>query len=347
MAIADTLPTRNPEPRILIVRLSALGDLVFATSLLEALRERWPKAYIAWIAQSGFAGLLDGDRRLDALIRVTGEVFKRPTAAVYLRRELRRHQFDWVIDAQGLLKSRWIARLVPQALRIGFESKEPAAFWMDHQFPKGGDVRDIASEYRFLAEQLTGRSAHAPTLPVCERSRQAVRGLMREQGVEPGFIALCPFTTRAQKHWPEHHWAELAHRIAERGLGPCAVLGGPGDRDAADRIMAEMPEDTVDLVGETRLAHLPAWLAQARAVVGVDTGLTHLGVALRKPVVALFGSTCPYTGGADSPLTVLYDALPCAPCKRHPTCGGAFTCMSGLTPERVVQALTPLLDRPT
>lgn len=344
MALADTLPTRGADPRILIVRLSALGDLVFATSLLEALRERWPGAYIAWIAQSDFAGLLDGDRRLDALIRVTREVFTRPTAAFYLRRELRQHQFDWVIDAQGLLKSRWIARLVPQAVRIGFESKEPAGFWIDHRLPKGGDARNMASEYRFLAEHLTGRLAPAPTLPVSETSSQAVRGIMRDLGVEPGFVALCPFTTRPQKHWPEPHWAELAHRLAERGVGPCALFGGPRDREAADRIMADLPDDTIDLVGETRLPHLPAWLAQSRGVVGVDTGLTHLGVALRKPVVALFGSTCPYTQGADSPLTVLYDALPCAPCKRRPTCNGAFGCMSGLTPERAARALADLLS---
>jgi heptosyltransferase-1 len=115
------------------------------------------------------------------------------------------------------------------------------------------------------------------------------------------------------------------------------IFGGPGDRAAADRILAGMPAGTVDLVGATKLPDVPAFLEQAGVLVGVDTGLTHIGIAVRRPVVALFGSTCPYTRGADSPLRVMYDALPCAPCKRNPTCGGANTCMRGLTPERVAR----------
>ncbi|HEY9546087.1 MAG TPA: glycosyltransferase family 9 protein, partial [Solimonas sp.] len=95
--------------------------------------------------------------------------------------------------------------------------------------------------------------------------------------------------------------------------------------------------------GETRLAELPAWLAAAKLVIGVDTGLTHIGIAVGTPTVALFGSTCPYRQGADSPLIVMYDALPCAPCRRHPTCDGRFDCMRGLTPQRVAIAATQLL----
>jgi heptosyltransferase I len=100
---------------------------------------------------------------------------------------------------------------------------------------------------------------------------------------------------------------------------------------------------TVDLVGATRIPDLPALIERARLVIGVDTGLTHIGTAVRRPTIALFGSTLPYTRGAESPLRVLHHPLPCAPCKRKPTCGGEFMCMRDLRPERVADAALELL----
>ena len=346
MALADRLPVRGTQPRILIVRLSALGDIVFATSLLQGLRDRYPQAHIAWLAQSGFAGVIENDPRIDELIRVPKEALKSFAALRQLRRELTARGFDWVIDCQGLLKSRLLAWLAGGAVRIGFESKEPGGFLMQHRLPKGGEPRDIGSEYRYLAEQLTGRSAGPPLLPVTAASQQAVRTAMAAAGLQPGFVALCPFTTRPQKHWMEDYWPALATQLSATGIRQFAIFGGPADREAAARIMAGMPAGSLDLSGQTRLGDLAGWLQQAALVIGVDTGLTHIGIAVQRPTLALFGSTCPYTQGADSPLTVMYDALPCAPCKRHPTCGGAFTCLRGLTPARVAPAALALLDRP-
>lgn len=338
--LAERLPRRGAQPRILILRLSALGDLVFATALLQGLRARWPRAYIGWLAQSGFAGLLENDPRLDALIRVDTAALRRFGNVLRLRRELASHRFDWVLDAQGLAKSRLLAALVPGAHRIGFESKEPAGFLMQTLLPKGGDIRRISSEYRFLAEALTGQPPPPPSLPVSAAQLDAVQRRMAALGLAPGFIALCPFTTRPQKHWMAEYWPQLAALLPR----PCVIFGGPGDVEPAERIAAQLPATARNLTGRTKLSELPAWLRQAGLVIGVDTGLTHIGVAVHTPVLALFGSTCPYTTGAASPLTVLYDALPCAPCRRNPTCGGRFDCLRGITPQRVADAARQLLQ---
>lgn len=334
-----------PLPRrILIVRVSALGDIVFCTSLLEGLRRACPQAHIAWLVQPGFAGILEGDPRLDEIIRLPAGALDRLSGLRAVRRLLgAQAPYDWVIDAQGLFKTRLLAWLAPAGLRIGFESKEPGGFLLHRRVDKGGDLADISSEYRYLAERLTGADPGAPRLMPGGIAQMNARKLLHEAGLPPGFVALCPFTTRPQKHWMEPYWTDLAQRLQAAGTGPCALFGGPGDRAAADRIMATMPPGTVDLVGRTRLPELPAVLEQASLVIGVDTGLTHIGIAVRRPVLALFGSTCPYTRGGESKLTVMYDALPCAPCKRHPTCNGAFTCLRGLTPERVAAAALQLL----
>lgn len=333
-----------PPKRILILRISALGDIVFCTSLLAGLRGAYPQAHIAWAAQPGFAGILDGDPRLDDLVRLPAGALHRPAGLRAVRALFgQREPYDWLIDAQGLLKTRLLGRLIPARQRIGLRSREPGGFLLTRLIDKGGDIADISSEYRFLAQQLTGADPGPPRLLPSGTARANALTTLAEHGLEPGFIALCPFTTRPQKHWMEDYWPQLAQRLRAAGRGPCVLFGGPGDRAAADRIMAAMPAGTLDLVGRTRLPEVPALLEQAGLVIGVDTGLTHVGIALRRPVLALFGSTCPYLRGAESPLTVMYDALPCAPCKRNPTCNGAYTCLRGLTPERVARAALALL----
>lgn len=335
---------RPADPsRILIVRLSALGDLVFCTSLLDGLLRRFPHAHIAWLAQAGFAGVLRDDPRPSEVIPVPRDALSSPMALWRLRRTLRAQRYDWVIDAQGLAKSRLLAGLAGGRWRVGFRSREPLGFLLHAQVDKGGDIADIASEYRHLAQVLTGERAGPPRLPVTEAAAARVAAAMDDMGLSPGFVALCPFTTRPQKHWPDAHWPELAARLVAAGLGPCVVLGGPADREHAQRLVGQMPDGSRNLAGQTALPDLAAWVAQARLLIGVDTGLTHVGIAVQRPTVALFGSTCPYTKGADSPLRVLYDGLPCAPCKRNPTCNGAFTCMRQLTPQRVADAARNLV----
>ncbi|HUR41178.1 MAG TPA: glycosyltransferase family 9 protein, partial [Verrucomicrobiae bacterium] len=132
---------RDPEaPRILIVRLSAMGDLVFATSLLDGLRRRWPGAWIAWLAHTSFAPLLQGDPRLNEVIALPRSALRSPAALWRLRRELKSRRFDWAIEAQGLAKSYLMTALASGATRIGFTSREPLQFLLDHAFPKGGDI---------------------------------------------------------------------------------------------------------------------------------------------------------------------------------------------------------------
>lgn len=334
-----------PPNRILIVRISALGDIVFCTSLLEGLRRAYPHAHIAWLAQAGLSGVLEGDPRLNEILRLPVGALDSVTGLKATLRLLRAERpYDWVIDAQGLAKTRLLARMVRARRRIGFISKEPGAFLIDELHPKGGDPMQISSEYRFLAEALTGIQPGAPRLLPARPARERAEGILQDTGVPGGFIALCPFTTRPQKHWMEPYWGELAQRVRDLGLGRCVLFGGPDDRAAADRIMAGMPPETVDLVGATRVSDLSALLEKAQLLIGVDTGLTHIGSAVRRPVIALFGSTRPYTHGAESPLKVLYHDLPCAPCKRNPTCGGVFMCMRDLKPERVAVAAVEMLE---
>jgi heptosyltransferase-1 len=169
--------------------------------------------------------------------------------------------------------------------------------------------------------------------------------LCQAGGITPHYAVFCPFTTRPQKHWFEDRWAELSHAVPKQ-LGMAVVmLGGPRDREAGARIAAAGHGALGDLVGRTTLGQAAAVIRNAALLIGVDTGLTHLGIAFAVPTLALFGSTCPYLDPATPRAEILYHPLPCSPCRWHPTCDGAFTCMKQHTVDGVLETARRLLAR--
>jgi heptosyltransferase-1 len=216
---------------------------------------------------------------------------------------------------------------------------------MTRTVPRGGDPRRIGSEYLYLAETLglpTDRFEMAVHYDACA-THFAEETQIRE-GLASGYAVLCPFTTRPQKHWSEAYWSSLAVRLrADLGLAP-VMLGGPKDREAARRICDDTDAPVVNLVGRTSLSEAAALIDRAALLVAVDTGLGHMGIALGTPSVLLFGSTCPYLNPGRSNARVLYHELPCSPCKRRPTCNGAFDCMRAIDPAEVLAAARPLIE---
>jgi heptosyltransferase I len=381
----------TPPSRILLIRLSAIGDIVMASPLIAALRRAYPQAHIAWLVQAEGAPLPRHHPDLNQVIlwpraewralwreRRWGELWRRVRA---LRAELRRPGFDWVIDLQGLLKSGLPAWVTGAPVRIGLGSREGSQWLMTRVVPRGGDPEGIGSEYRFLAEQLGLPLADfAMTLVPGAEDRAWAQALIAREGLADGYVVCCPFTTRPQKHWFEDRWAQLAVEL-RRALGwRVLLLGGPGDTEAGARIqrlaaaeraaagagaavaevadgatgvavaegallLRELGPDLINLAGGTSLLQAAALIEASRLLIGVDTGLSHMGIALGRPSLLLFGSTCPYLKTGRDNARVLYHPRPCSPCKRRPTCQGAFDCMRDLGVAEVLAAARDLLER--
>ncbi|ATE62294.1 glycosyltransferase family 9 protein [Thauera sinica] len=347
----------SPRPaldRLLIVRASAIGDVVFASPFAAAVKRTYPQAHVAWLVEPGIHELLAADPCIDELIlwpkaewrglwreKRYLEFFRRIRA---FRALLRAKRFDTAIDMQSLLKSGLLAWLSGAPRRIGLGSREGSRWLMTEVVPKGGIERRISSEYLYLAERLgldTGE--FLPRLCVSGETEAKVGALLAAHGLEPGrYAVFAPFTTRPQKHWFEDAWQALAPRVRdELGLTP-VILGGPADRDAAQRIAAAAP-GVLSLAGATRLPEAAGLIRHAGLLVGVDTGLTHMGTAFATPTVALFGSTRPYLDTGRPNGKVIWLGLPCSPCRRRPTCNGAFTCLRDITAGRVMQEARAVL----
>lgn len=338
---------------ILLVRLSAMGDIVFASPLVPALRNRYPDARISWLVAQPFADLLQSDPLLDEVIvlptrRWTDLLHTRSYLGLMREvkgfvRDLKAHDFDIALDLQGLIKSGYWTWISGARRRIGLGSREGSQWFMHEVVSRhGGDKERIASEYLYLANQLGLPAGEFPLrVSFSEEARDLAGKLIGDRTKGDGYGVICPFTTRPQKHWRKVRWVELAGQLRERYGHDVVMLGGPADEVPARIISASGA--VINLVGETDIPTAAAIISSARYLVGVDTGLTHMGLAFDKPTVCLFGSTRPYTNTATVAGRVLFHDMPCAPCRRRPTCDGAFTCMTGIEPVEVIDLLDDLL----
>jgi len=338
----------SPTPRrILIVRTSAIGDIVFASPLAAALRGAYPEAHITWLAEPGLGALIADDPAVDEVLPWPKSEWRAlwqqrrllslGRAVLALRRELRDRRFDLAIDLQGLLKSGLLTWLSGAGRRIGLGSREGSRWLMTEVVPKGGRSERISSEYLYLAELMgLPTEGFLPRLYVHPGAEARALKVLAERGLQPGgYALLAPFTTRPQKHWQEAGWRALAPALRQELGLPALMLGAAADAQAAAQI-ATPATGIVNLVGQTSLAEAVAVVKHAALVVGVDTGLTHMGIAFARPTVAIFGSTRPYLDAGRANARVIWLGLTCSPCRRRPTCHGAFTCLRDIGADRVL-----------
>jgi len=310
---------------VLLVRLSARGDIVFSSPLVRAFRRTYPDTRITWMAESHTKDLIELHPELDELLVVDRPGWRRkmragrwPTVA----REagelvgiLRRKEFDLAIDLQGLLRSGLMVYLSGAPVRIGLGSREGSQHLMTHVVSRyGGDRRRMSSEYRYLADQLgLDVGDFRMEVPLAAEDREWARQKVAELGLEKGFFVPLPFTTTPQKHWREKRWARIMDRMADEMGLPAVVLGGPDDGPAMERIGDMTRSGPTSLVGTTTLTQASAMVERASLVIGVDTGLTHMAIAFDRPTVTLFGSNIPYTRPPTDRARVIVHWLDCSP----------------------------------
>ncbi|MFH1763360.1 MAG: glycosyltransferase family 9 protein [Gemmatimonadota bacterium] len=347
------LPT--PPRSILLVRLSARGDIVFSSPLVRAFRRTYPDTRLTWMAESHTKDLVEHHPELDEVIvvdriRWKGLWRERKLKALFneirdLVRDLRNRRFDVAIDLQGLLRSGIMTFLTGAPLRIGLGSKEGSKHLMTLVLSRiEGDRGRISSEYRYLAQELgLDVGDFKMEVPLATADREWAEGKERELGLEGGFLVALPFTTTPQKHWREDRWAQLMDRVTEELGFPTVILGGPDDRAALYRIRGMARIEPVSLVGETALTQASAMVERASLVIGVDTGLSHMGIAFDRPTVTIFGSNIPYTKPPTDRAKVIVNWLECSPCRGKPTCNGAFTCTELISVEQVLDTAKEVL----
>lgn len=308
-----------PPRRILVIKPSALGDVVHALPIAGLLKRRWPEAHLAWLISRPFAPLLQTNPHVNELIhfdRERGRGFWRHKGnAQQLSRRLREARFDLVIDLQGLLRSGWLSWQTRAPVRAGFmQAREGAQMFYSHRVASPLGDRHAVERYLDVAEALgLGREPVEFELRATPDDETAVEWMLGPAGADR-YAVLLPGTNWPTKRWPAQYFGELAARLDnELDLRP-VIAGGPDAANAAV-VIRGWHDDVVDLVGKTNVRELAVLLRGAALVVSNDSGPMHLAAALGVPLVATFGPTSPLrTGPYQRSEAVVRLDLVCEPC---------------------------------
>jgi len=277
--------------RILIVRLSAIGDVIQGLPVLNALRDRFPQAMLAWVVEERAAELLQGHQALDALFTLPRGWLRSPTTVRQLRRRLREFGPEIAIDQQGLTKSAVAAWLSGARRRIGpggSEGRELSKWFYTETVRPTAEHR--VDGYLELLEPLGIESPEVRfEIPDHRGDRVAAKEIARQAGCQRGFCVLNPGAGWPSKRWPLDRFAAVARHLGEAwGLPSLVISAGEQGRAWAERVVAGS-EEHARLAPEMSLARLAALCRRARLYLGSDSGPLHLAAAVGAPCIGLYG----------------------------------------------------------
>jgi len=351
---------------ILIVKTSAIGDVIHTLPSLWSLRAHFPEAQITWLVEESAADLVIGHPAINRVLvarRKTwlkdlraGRVSRALSGFLGFVRELRDTRYDLVIDFQGLLKSAmWVvlARGVRKAgFGQGMEHAEYSYLALNERVP-AVDMNQHAIDRSLLL--LKGIGVPAADLryeiPVSAQHESEAAALLRACGVreEDRMVTMNPVARWPTKLWDARSFAALADRLEGEGIY-VVFTGGPQDGPTLDEIGGFMTRRYRRLDGKTSLNQLAALYRRAQVVVTTDSGPMHLAAAVGTPVVALFGPTAPWRTGPYGPRHVVLRAdLTCSPCFKKQCLTTAYeerACMKRLTVDQVAHAVMEKVAAP-
>ena len=330
----------NPQ-RILLIRLSALGDVVHALPVASALRETFPGARIDWVVDDRHREILDLVPVIDECIVFNSRGASAWQRAVEVIRGLRRGRYDVAIDVQGLVKSAFLARASHAIRVIGFPGahlRERAArlFYTETHDP--GDARHVIEKNLRLLAPL-GVPDDRIQFPIEVPPSTVPAAVRKELGIGESacFALLNPGAAWPNKRWPPERFGAVAAWLQRRHALPSAVIWGPGDEHLAADV-ASASAGTARLAPRTSIADLVALARAATLMISGDTGPLHIAAAVGTPVVGIYGPTSEARNGPWSTDDVTVSRFSACRCHHRRRCRASRWCLGDVSVAEVTSA---------
>ncbi|MGV8058433.1 MAG: lipopolysaccharide heptosyltransferase I [Smithellaceae bacterium] len=339
---------------ILIVKLSAIGDVIHTLPSLAALRKLYPAAHITWVVEEAAADVVRNHPFLDTVLISqrkswiknfhNGEINRPLREMRAFLRELRQRPYDLVIDFHGLLKSAIVVLLSGGKIKLGYDSlQELSGLFYNEKIPENMNKHAV-DRYLDFPRYLGATVGKAEfVLPINRDTETKAQLLLNKYKLEDKkFIAINPIAYWETKLWDNEKFAKLADLIISN-LNLDVVFTG-SEKEEIEKIIDQMQTHAVNLGGETSLAELAYLYKKSQMVITTDSGPMHLAAAVKTPVIALFGPTDPArTGPYGDGHTIIRTKLPCSPCllKTCPT----KKCMQDILPEQVFAVVEEKLKK--
>ncbi len=366
--------------RILLIKPSALGDVVHTIPVLVKLRARYPHARIDWLITPENADVVRHHPALSNVVLFArrdfskhGQKWRAILGFFDLLKQIRRARYDLVVDMHGQVRSAFFALISGARVRIGFDrpikfsrtisgehdlrnipnrgwrgAREGSWIAYTHRIP----IRtlDVHAIDRYLwVGSLLGFDDEPPDLAIhlSPETVQNVQKLLEQHGVPASkpLVVLVPGTIWETKHWTIDGFAGVARHFLREGFA-VALAGTKRDEARCQQIAAAAP-GTCDFCGKTTPADLAALIQRAEVAVTNDSGSMHVAAALDKPMVSVFGPTNPvHIGPYQRPKSVVRVDLPCSPCnyRRLNQCPFGHACMKQVTSAMVVECARKILE---
>jgi heptosyltransferase-1 len=291
--------------RVLIVKVTSLGDIVQALPVVADIKRAFPGVQVDWAADEAFAEVAQWCKGIDRVLFAPLRRFKKARRWADFKSiaasvsELRAYRYDYIIDIHGVYKSAIIAFLARSSRRIGYQSQDlgerGAAFAYTGRFGPRPQC-NAWHGMRISAGEALGYEVEGPP----------VYNLRLPEPIKPPFdgdsatvAALFHATSKDDKKWPLTHWAVVGGELARRGFRVVVPWGSEGERIEAEQIAAQVPGSTV--LPKMSVTEIAQMIDACALVVGTDTGFVHLAHALQKRTVMIFVATSPSHCGVDAP----------------------------------------------
>ena len=329
----------HAAPRILIVKLSSLGDVVHAMAAVQDIRRAYPQAQIDWVVERAFAPLVARCAGVQRVIPCEMRRWRKSLFSAHTRREwsafkadLQAQAYDAVIDLQGLTKSAlvsWLAQTRVSGLRYGMANRTegsgfeaPARWVADRAIALEPHVHAV-QRARLVCAQALGYALEGEpvfglrpgSLAVAPPASGAAHRLLANPGATANpfaprkpVVALVHGTSRRDKEWPQACWVELGLRLNHHGFCVALAQGNAAEQAVSEHIAAELPDAWV--WPAMALDALTDTMAQCAGVIGVDSGLSHIAVALDLPHVQIYNFDTAWRTGVHNARQVCVFAKP-------------------------------------
>jgi heptosyltransferase I len=369
----DELRSRDFS-KILLIKLSAVGDVAHTLPTLNKLRRRYPRAQLDWLVTPAIGELLRHHPAIDNVIDFMRDA-NAPTwtaLAGYARlaAKLRKARYDLVIDLHGQSRTALLTFATGTPVRVGFDKERPEVWansrkvtdsfrkhawhgaregaWLayTHHIPLPTlDVHVI--DHYLSVGKLLGFDMGPADFSFCipQAAHDRIDALLRQHDIgNKQFVVIAPRGNWETKRWPDEKSADVARNFLQRGYA-VVVVGAPRERHVGANI-ARLAPGIVDLTGETSISELAALISRAAICIAHDSGPLHLAVALGRPVVALFGpSDTTWAGPYHRENAVARSGIACSPCylRRLSRCPHSHACMSDLPTQAVIERADSVL----
>jgi heptosyltransferase-3 len=324
---------------MLAIKLRYLGDVLLATPTLHALKEAYPAARLSVLVNRGTEQILHGNPHVDEIISLDrGSI----GAQCGFARQIRKRQFDTVVDLTDGDRAAFLTWISGAAVRIGFNAEQRwTGMCYTTVVKEEAGAHRIERDLAALAPLGVAIQGRLPQLWLTPEDETGVDRLVSEVGIprDRPWVVIQPGARYWFKAWPSERFAELADHLSDRCGCQVLVAGSSQEVGLAETVAKQARSRLLNIAGRSDIRTLAAVLKRSALFVGNDTGAMHIAAAMGTPVVGLFGPSDPREWGPrGGPAEVIYKGLDCRICF-HPTCRrGEENCMKLITVDEVMAA---------